>query len=528
MADEIPATPSSYPGLLQPTVDGVYDLGTALKRWRNIYVDTVILTGGGVVGSAAGDFSSNTEVAVDGEVVLFSGTGGKVGKRATGTGIGRLASGVQSASELSGDVTTSGSNAVTIATSAVTYAKMQNISAGARLLGRGDSGAGAPQELTLGTNLSLSGTTLAGTLTPVLTHLTLGTGTFFQPVHYATMAPPTVVEGFWGTLASPETDSRKGPSVALSRYIDMTGCTNGVDSTCGSPLTISIRGAATNRVQTSAIVVVGQNDSLVGNSTSGGETDHCGIQSFGFLDTFTSVGLGKQTLAAFLTGRRDCPEASGACGPLSLGLARIGALEMQTANYSDRDCLLAADNVSDCWGATAFMVGNGQISGPGKLGGVAFTAGASVASKDQWQVGFACLGSARGATGACFSDAGSGTTSIQVTGSHVQAIAMAGATNSSAAIGLATGTSGRVLWAGGAALTESSAGVLSVGGVLNLATTLTRGGTQLLTARQTGWGAPTGTATRTTFATASVTLPVLAEHVKALIDDLTTHGVIGP
>ncbi len=51
--------------------------------------------------------------------------------------------------------------------------------------------------------------------------------------------------------------------------------------------------------------------------------------------------------------------------------------------------------------------------------------------------------------------------------------------------------------------------------------------TQVVTARQTGWGAPTGTATRTTFVTSTVTLPQLAERVKALIDDLTTHGLIG-
>lgn len=43
----------------------------------------------------------------------------------------------------------------------------------------------------------------------------------------------------------------------------------------------------------------------------------------------------------------------------------------------------------------------------------------------------------------------------------------------------------------------------------------------------TGWGAPTGTPTRTTFATGSVTLPQLAERVKALIDDLTTQRIIG-
>lgn len=53
------------------------------------------------------------------------------------------------------------------------------------------------------------------------------------------------------------------------------------------------------------------------------------------------------------------------------------------------------------------------------------------------------------------------------------------------------------------------------------------GANQVITARQTGWTAATGTATRATFATGTVTLPVLAEHVKALIDDLMTHGVIG-
>jgi hypothetical protein len=42
-----------------------------------------------------------------------------------------------------------------------------------------------------------------------------------------------------------------------------------------------------------------------------------------------------------------------------------------------------------------------------------------------------------------------------------------------------------------------------------------------------GWSPPTGTATRTAFDTASVTLPQLAERLKALIDDLTTRNVLG-
>lgn len=46
-------------------------------------------------------------------------------------------------------------------------------------------------------------------------------------------------------------------------------------------------------------------------------------------------------------------------------------------------------------------------------------------------------------------------------------------------------------------------------------------------AKSTGWGAPTGTATKTTFATTTVTTQQLAERVKALIDYLTSRGDIG-
>lgn len=45
--------------------------------------------------------------------------------------------------------------------------------------------------------------------------------------------------------------------------------------------------------------------------------------------------------------------------------------------------------------------------------------------------------------------------------------------------------------------------------------------------RKAGWTAPTGTATRTAFATSSVTTEQLAERLKALIDDLIAHGLIG-
>lgn len=64
-----------------------------------------------------------------------------------------------------GDITVSaGATVFTIDNDVVTYAKMQNVSAASRLLGRGSAGgAGDPEEITLGTNLSMSGTTLNAT-----------------------------------------------------------------------------------------------------------------------------------------------------------------------------------------------------------------------------------------------------------------------------------------------------------------------------------------------------------------------------
>jgi len=84
-----------------------------------------------------------------------------------------------------GDITVSGSGATwTIDNDAVTYAKMQNVSAASRVLGRDNSGSGDVQELTLGTGLSINGTTL---ITSAFDQLPFGgSGDYYGPTIFGT------------------------------------------------------------------------------------------------------------------------------------------------------------------------------------------------------------------------------------------------------------------------------------------------------------------------------------------------------
>jgi hypothetical protein len=62
-----------------------------------------------------------------------------------------------------GDITVGGGGTtLTVDNNAVTYAKVQDVSAASRLLGRGSAaGAGDPEEISLGANLSMAGTVLS-------------------------------------------------------------------------------------------------------------------------------------------------------------------------------------------------------------------------------------------------------------------------------------------------------------------------------------------------------------------------------
>jgi len=89
--------------------------------------------------------------------------------------------------------------------------------------------------------------------------------------------------------------------------------------------------------------------------------------------------------------------------------------------------------------------------------------------------------------------------------------------------------------AGGSIVVTSSYGQMQVTNGSNFVeaiaqsgnTGLKVNGTLVVQARRTGWTAATGTATRTAFATSTATTQDVAERLKALIDDLIAHGLIG-
>ena len=107
-------------------------------------------------------FAKMQNIATDRLLGRDTAASGNVEEITVGGGLEFTGAGGVQRSALTGDVTASaGNNATTIANDAVTYAKLQNVSAASRLLGRGSAGgAGDVEEIVIEAGLAMSGTTL--------------------------------------------------------------------------------------------------------------------------------------------------------------------------------------------------------------------------------------------------------------------------------------------------------------------------------------------------------------------------------
>jgi hypothetical protein len=164
----------SSPDIIQPDD---YNASTNAKVWELVQIDGDLLLPSTVSQAEAEAGTSTTErlwtaervnqaikaledptvaeppnglsSSVANEIVLFNGTDGKQLKRATTTGILKATSGVIAAAVAGTDVVTPGA----ITTRGITMST-------ARLIGRTTASTGAPEEITVGTGLTLSGGTL--------------------------------------------------------------------------------------------------------------------------------------------------------------------------------------------------------------------------------------------------------------------------------------------------------------------------------------------------------------------------------
>ena len=252
----------------------------------------------------AGDLSGS---ATSPEVGVNKITLGKMATVSSGTILGRNTTGTGNVEALTtiptstlpaftGDVTTTtGSAATSISANAVSYNKIQNVSAQSKLLGSGATGGLSVTEITLGTGLSMSGSTLnalSGTVTNV-------TGTTDRIIVSSGTTTPSV--DIASTYAGQSSITTLGTIISGTWNGTSISVANG--GTGATTLTGYVKGNGTSALTASASIPVAD---VTGAQTS--LTNSAGLA--GALSDETGTGLAVFSASPALTGIPTAPTAT--------------------------------------------------------------------------------------------------------------------------------------------------------------------------------------------------------------------------
>ena len=353
---------------------------------------TITLTGD-VTGSGTGSFAAAIannavtfakvqQIATDRLIGRDSAGTGNVEELTVGGGVEFTGSGIQT-SAFTGDVTkAAGGTAQTIATSAVTYAKIQDISAASRLLGRGaGAGAGVAQEISLGTGLSMSGTTLSSTAAGSVTSVDASggtTGLTFSGGPVTTTGTLTLA----GTLAV--ANGGTGATTAAGALTSLGAYPNsnpaGYTANAGTVTNVSASGGANISVATGSttpvISQVAATTTQNGYMTSAQATKLDGIAAGA---SVTSVGVdggttgltttgGPITSSGTITLAGTLAVANGGTGATSAAnaLTNLGAYPASNPNgYTSNAGTVTSVNVSG--GSTGLTTSGGPVTASGTI-----------------------------------------------------------------------------------------------------------------------------------------------------------------
>jgi hypothetical protein len=354
---------------------------------------TITLTGD-VTGSGTGSFATTIAnaavtfakmqtVATDKLVGRDSSGIGFVEELTVGGGVEFTGSGGIQTSAFTGDVTkAAGGTTQTIATSAVTYAKIQDISAASRLLGRGaGAGAGVTQEISLGTGLSMSGTTLSSTAAGSVTSVDASggtTGLTFSGGPVTTTGTLTLA----GTLAVANggtgSTTAAGALTSLGAYPNSNPA--GYTANAGTVTNVSASGGANISVATGSttpvISQVAATTTQNGYMTSAQATKLDGIAAGA---SVTSVGVsggttglttsgGPITSSGTITLAGTLAVANGGTGATSTAnaLTNLGAYPASNpSGYTNNTGTVTSVNVSA--GSTGFSFTGGPVTSSGTI-----------------------------------------------------------------------------------------------------------------------------------------------------------------